>query len=103
MYSFKLFSIKRSSAALATIKASSLPLINISNKLLKNKIIDLCSAPGGKSFQVLSKGKKVILNDISKSRIDLLKTNLNRLKFKTKSKVFDPNDVYGDEPNPTKL
>ena len=64
--------------------SSSLPLINISNKLLKNKIIDLCSAPGGKSFQVLSKGKKVILNDISKSRIDLLKTNLNRLKFKTK-------------------
>ena len=25
------------------------------------------------------------------------------LKFKTNNKVFDPKEVYGDEPNPTKL
>tara|TARA_B100000579_G_scaffold210803_1_gene172213 strand:- start:39 stop:503 length:465 start_codon:yes stop_codon:yes gene_type:complete len=25
------------------------------------------------------------------------------LKFKTNNKVFDPQEVYGDEPNPTKL
>jgi len=36
--------------------------------------------------------------------IDLEDTaNKPGLKFKTNSKVFDPKDVYGDEPNPTKL
>ncbi len=27
----------------------------------------------------------------------------HKLEFKEKDKVFDPKDVYGDEPNPTKL
>ena len=36
--------------------------------------------------------------------IDLEDTaNKPGLKFKTNSKVFDPKDVYGDKPNPTKL
>ena len=36
--------------------------------------------------------------------IDLEDTaNKPGLKFKTKEKVFDPKDVYGDAPNPTKL
>jgi len=36
--------------------------------------------------------------------IDLEDTaNKPGLKFKTNSKVFDPKDVYGDNPNPTKL
>ena len=36
--------------------------------------------------------------------IDLEDTaNKPGLKFKTNNKVFDPKEVYGDEPNPTKL
>ena len=36
--------------------------------------------------------------------IDLEDTaNKPGLKFKTKEKVFDPKDVYGEAPNPTKL
>ena len=36
--------------------------------------------------------------------IDLEDTaNKPGLKFKTDNKVFDPQEVYGDEPNPTKL
>ncbi len=69
--------------------SSSLPLINISNKILSNRIIDLCSAPGGKSFQVLSKNKAIIINDISKKRLKLLKQNLIRLKFKATVTNYD--------------
>ena len=35
--------------------------------------------------------------------IDLDTKNKPGLRFKTTKKVFDPNIVYGDEPNPTKL
>ena len=55
----------------------------------KIKCIDLCSAPGGKAFQLLSKNIEVILNDKSKPRIKLLKSNLSRLKFKAKILNFD--------------
>ena len=45
------------------------------------KYLDTCAAPGGKSFQLLSKNIKVILNDKSISRIQILKSNLKRLNF----------------------
>ena len=63
--------------------SSSFPLNNISEKILDKNNIDMCAAPGGKSFQVLSKKKKIILNDINKKRILILKENLKRLNFKT--------------------
>jgi len=60
--------------------SSMLPLHLILN--LKNKnIIDLCSAPGGKSFQAISQGGNVTLNDKNKKRIIVLKENLKRLNF----------------------
>ena len=43
-------------------------------------ILDICAAPGGKAFQILS-NNKVVLNDINIKRISKLKTNLSRLKF----------------------
>ena len=45
------------------------------------KLLDACAAPGGKAFQLLSKNLNVTLNDKSKRRIQILKSNLNRLKF----------------------
>ena len=46
------------------INGSTLQLIT----KLKIIILDMCAAPGGKAFQMLS-NNKVILNDISKKRI----------------------------------
>ncbi len=64
--------------------SSFLPLHNF-NKINKDKVLlDACAAPGGKSFQILSKKLNVILNDKSKNRIQTLKTNLKRLKLSAK-------------------
>ncbi len=65
------------------------PLNFIENEIIGNSCIDLCSAPGGKSFQILSKNKAILLNDKSKNKIRILKENLERLRFKAKISNFD--------------
>ena len=61
--------------------SSFLPLYNF-KEIDKNQIIlDACAAPGGKSFQILSKKFNVVLNDENKNRIKTLKTNMKRLKL----------------------
>ena len=65
------------------------PINNINIKNIKEKNIDLCAAPGGKSFQILSLNKNIIMNDKSKNRIELIKENLDRLKFKTEIFNYD--------------
>ena len=64
--------------------SSSFPLTCIENKIIEKQSIDLCAAPGGKSFQIISKGENIILNDKNKERIKLLEENLKRLKYKAK-------------------
>ena len=56
-----------------------LPLA-ICNNIKKLNILDLCAAPGGKSFQILQTNK-VVLNDVNRKRIQRLKENLLRLFF----------------------
>ncbi len=60
--------------------SSFLPLHNFQEKNNK-KFLDACAAPGGKSFQILSKKHDVVLNDINKTRIKTLKDNLKRLQL----------------------
>ncbi len=61
--------------------SSFLPLYNF-REINKNKVLlDACAAPGGKSFQILSKKLNLILNDKNKNRIKTLKSNLKRLKL----------------------
>ena len=60
---------------------SSMLPIYLSSEIKFKKIIDLCSAPGGKAFQTLSLQNDLILNDISKKRTIILKNNLKRLNF----------------------
>ena len=50
---------------------------------LKNKnVLDVCCAPGGKTFQLLDKGAKVTAIDKSPSRISVMKENIRRLGYK---------------------
>ena len=61
--------------------SSFIPLYNFEEINKDNIILDACAAPGGKSFQILSKKLNVVLNDKNKNRIQILKTNLKRLKL----------------------
>ncbi len=61
--------------------SSFLPIYNF-EEINQNEIfLDACAAPGGKSFQILSKKSNVTLNDKNKNRIQTLKSNLKRLRF----------------------
>ena len=71
--------------------SSSFPLINIEKSLLSKSNIDLCAAPGGKSFQILSKNKKITLNDKNKARLKILRDNLNRLNYKAEITNYNLN------------
>ena len=61
--------------------SSSLPINSIDESLLSKRNLDMCAAPGGKSFQIMSKNKEITMNDVSKKRLQILKTNIKRLGF----------------------
>ena len=46
-----------------------------------DSVLDVCAAPGGKSFRLASKGFQVSATDLSDSRLDLLKEGAQRLKL----------------------
>ena len=65
-------------------------------KLNELKIIDLCSAPGGKTAQLLDNDLEVVCVEKSLSRSKRLDENMKRLNFKPKifienAENFDPN------------
>ena len=62
--------------------SSFFPIESIDFLEKNKKYLDACAAPGGKSFQILSKNIKIVSNDKNSWRLDLLKQNINRLKFK---------------------
>ena len=68
--------------------SSMLPIL-LGINLKKKSILDLCAAPGGKAFQVLAEDNNIILNDVSKKRIKILKENLLRLNYNTKINNFN--------------
>ncbi len=79
--------------------SSFIPINTIRNLDINKKYLDMCAAPGGKSFQLLSKDIKITLNDKSKRRTRLIKENLARLNLKAKilNKDFidlDTNDKF---------
>ena len=75
--------------------SSFFPLYNLQIKENNKKFLDACAAPGGKSFQILSKKFNLILNDKGKKRIKILKSNLNRLNFNTK--IFNKDFINFEE------
>ena len=73
--------------------SSSFALNNVDEKIIDKSCFDMCSAPGGKSFQLLAKNKKVTLNDKSSKRLEILRKNMKRLKFKNNIINFDYNKL----------
>ena len=76
--------------------ASMLP-IYLSPEFKSKKIIDLCSAPGGKAFQLFSIGADISLNDINQKRLKILKENLKRLNWKANISNLDVHDISEEE------
>lgn len=66
--------------------SSALP-VNLLNNLTEKKVLDVCSAPGGKTAQLLAKGAKVTAIDISASRLKRLEENLSRLNLQTEATI----------------
>ena len=59
-------------------------------KEIKNKqVLDMCAAPGGKSFQILSLGNNLTMIEKSKKRAKILRENLDRLKYNHKVIIED--------------
>ena len=72
--------------------ATMLPIYLI-GKLKNQVILDMCAAPGGKSFQTIASGGNTELVDISLKRSKILKTNLERLKYNNKVLVMNVLDI----------
>ena len=60
---------------------SSMMPIYLSDELKNKNVADLCSAPGGKTFQLINNGCNVNAFDKNEKRLIVMKSNLQRLKF----------------------
>jgi 16S rRNA (cytosine967-C5)-methyltransferase len=72
---------------------SSMLPIYLSPEIKSKKVLDMCAAPGGKSFQTICLDNKVTLNDISLRRSKILRSNLNRLNFSNEIKNYNALDI----------
>jgi 16S rRNA (cytosine967-C5)-methyltransferase len=53
------------------------------------RIADLCAAPGGKAAQLIAMGARITALDKSRQRLDIVKSNLERLKLEAELIVAD--------------
>ena len=80
--------------------SSSLPIKMLDN--IKNKkVLELCAAPGGKTAQLLTRGAKVTCLDISESRLETLRKNLERLKLSPEKIICADGIDFLDKANET--
>ena len=68
--------------------SSMLPIF-LSKELKNKKIIDLCAAPGGKTFQSLANNNKLTIIEKNKERAEILSSNLKRLNFSNSINIMD--------------
>lgn len=78
--------------------AASLPA-RLFGDLTGQRVVDLCAAPGGKTAQLILAGAKVTALDRSKSRLNRLQENLDRLQLQadlqmSKMEEFKPDALY---------
>lgn len=68
--------------------SSMLPIL-LTPDITNKQIIDMCAAPGGKTFQLLSQNANLDIVEINPLRANVLKENLNRLKYNNKIQIKD--------------
>ena len=61
------------------------------NKIKSKKILDMCAAPGGKTFQLICEKAKVVSYDKDKNKISMMKENFRRLNFN--SEIINKNSL----------
>ena len=71
--------------------------IYLTNDLNNLKALDMCAAPGGKTFQLIQGGAKVFSVEKNKVRSEKLELNLDRLKLKSTILNVDALDLNEDE------
>ena len=76
---------------------SSMLPIHLSPEIKFKKILDMCAAPGGKSFQTLCLDNDVTLNDISLKRSYKLRANLDRLNFSNEIKNYNALNILEEQ------
>jgi 16S rRNA (cytosine967-C5)-methyltransferase len=60
--------------------SSMVPLF-LFDKIFSKKILDMCAAPGGKTFQLICNKGDVVSYDKNKNKVSIMKDNLRRLNF----------------------
>lgn len=75
--------------------AASIPALLLGD-VKDKKVIDFCAAPGGKTAQLAASGAKVSAIEMSKERMNVLKSNLNRLKLPAECINIDAS-IYSPE------
>lgn len=65
-----------------------LPLY-LTNKIKDKKVLDMCAAPGGKTFQILEKKGNLASYEINPERAEIMNKNLKRLKYNISLNVND--------------
>ena len=63
--------------------------IKLTKNIKDKKVLDMCAAPGGKAFQLISMGADLDIVEKNKKRAARLQENLYRLNFKNKIIVTD--------------
>jgi 16S rRNA (cytosine967-C5)-methyltransferase len=79
--------------------AASLP-VQLLGEIKGRKVIDLCAAPGGKTAQLAASRGDVVAVDVSQERLDVLRSNLARLKLSTEIIAADARDWRPKAPVP---
>ena len=76
--------------------SSMLPIF-LSKELINKKVIDLCAAPGGKTFQSIVKNNKLTIIEKNRKRARTLNSNLKRLNFSNSINIMDALDINEKE------
>ena len=79
--------------------AASLPA-QLLGEIKRKKVIDLCAAPGGKTAQLAASGADVMAVDVSKVRLEVLRSNLARLNLNAEIIAADARDWRPKAPVP---
>ena len=76
--------------------SSMLPIF-LSKELINKKVIDLCAAPGGKTFQSIVRNNKLTIIEKNRIRAKTLNSNLKRLNFSNSINIMDALDINEKE------